>query len=54
MFNEIIMLYNSQDHGFKASDFHFRCDDHSYPTIAVMRSKAGKTFGGFTFDNWDS
>jgi hypothetical protein len=33
--------------GFKASDFHSRCDNKG-STICVIKSEHGKTFGGYT------
>ncbi len=33
--------------------FHELCDEKG-PTITVMKSKAGRVFGGFTMQSWDS
>ena len=49
----LTLLYRSSRHGWKASKFHELCDEKG-PTITVMRSYAGRVFGGFTMQNWDS
>ena len=41
------LLYRGSKHGWEASKFHELCDEKG-PTITVMRSKAGRVFGGFT------
>jgi hypothetical protein len=45
------LIYKATRDGFKASDFHSRCDNKG-PTISVIKSEHGKTFGGFTNLNW--
>lgn len=45
---EIKMIYNGRENGFRKEDFHSKCDCHTYPTITLMKSKAGKIFGGYT------
>jgi BTB/POZ domain-containing protein KCTD9 len=46
------LLYKAKRDGFKGSDFHSRCDNKG-PTICVIKSEHGKTFGGYTNLNWD-
>jgi hypothetical protein len=45
------LIYKAGRDGFKAEDFHSRCDNKG-PTITVIKSVNGKTFGGFTNLNW--
>ena len=44
-------LYNSEEHGFYRQDFHDLVDGRG-PQLTLMRSKAGKVFGGFTMKHW--
>jgi hypothetical protein len=46
-------LYKATRDGFKSSDFHIRCDN-SGPTISLIKSSHGKTFGGYTNLPWHS
>jgi BTB/POZ domain-containing protein KCTD9 len=45
------LLYKATKDGFRAINFHSRCDNKG-PTISVIKSEQGKTFGGFTNLNW--
>jgi hypothetical protein len=47
------LLWRGNRDGFKASDFHIRCDGHS-PTLTVILDTAGNIFGGFTPVAWES
>lgn len=51
---EVKMIYNQREDGFKQSDFHSKCDGHPHPTFTLLKSKAGKIFGGFTKGKWSS
>jgi len=46
-------LYSGSTHGWEPSKFHELCDEKG-PTITVMKSKAGRVFGGFAMQSWDS
>jgi hypothetical protein len=45
------LLYRGSRDGFRASDFHSRCDGHS-PTVTVILSENGSIFGGYTPQAW--
>jgi BTB/POZ domain-containing protein KCTD9 len=47
------LIYKASRDGFKAIDFHSRCDNKG-ATISVIKSEHGKTFGGFTNLDWNS
>jgi len=47
------LLYRGGMHDWTAAKFHERCDNQG-ATIVVMKSKAGKVFGGFTNVSWFS
>jgi BTB/POZ domain-containing protein KCTD9 len=47
------LIYKAKRDGFKAGDFHSRCDGKA-PTICVIQSEHRKTFGGFTNLSWSS
>ena len=49
----LTLLYSGSTHGWQTSKFHELCDDIG-PTITVMKSKAGRVFGGFAMQSWDS
>ena len=38
--------------GFSASKFHSLCD-HKGPTLTIIKTVAGHTFGGYTRISWD-
>ena len=49
----LTLLYSGSTHGWDDHKFHELCDEKG-PTITVMKSKAGRVFGGFTMQSWDS
>jgi hypothetical protein len=49
----LTLLYSGSTHGWQQSKFHELCDEKG-PTITVMKSKAGRVFGGFAMQSWDS
>jgi hypothetical protein len=40
-------------HGFEISKFHSLCDNKG-PTLTIIKTTQGHTFGGFTKTSWDS
>jgi hypothetical protein len=46
------LLYRATRDGFKASDFHRLCDDHS-GTFIVIKSQNNYIFGGYTSQTWN-
>lgn len=46
-------LYSGSNDGFKASDFHRKCDKKG-KTFTIIRSQRGNIFGGFTDLEWKS
>ena len=46
-------IYKASIDGFKASDFHTKCDGKSN-TLTVIKSESGNIFGGFTVKEWHS
>ncbi len=49
---KIVRLYKASSNGFGASDFHKFCDNKG-PTLTLIKTTAGHTFGGFTTISWD-
>ena len=49
----ITPLYSSEKHGFSRDVFH-KLVDGKGPQLTLMRSRAGKVFGGFTMKHWQS
>ena len=49
----LTLLFSGTTHGWETSKFHELCDEKG-PTITIMKSKAGKVFGGFAMQSWDS
>jgi hypothetical protein len=47
------LLWRGSRDGFRARDFHQRCDGHAN-TIALIRDSNGNIFGGFTPLPWES
>ena len=45
------LLWKGTRDGFKASDFHTRCDKKG-PTVTIIKSQHDKIFGGFTSESW--
>jgi hypothetical protein len=46
------LLYRGSLHGFKASDFHKKCDNIP-KTLTIIKSTNGNIFGGYTEATWD-
>jgi hypothetical protein len=46
------LLYRGTLHGFKASDFHSKCDNIP-KTLTVIKATSGNVFGGYTETTWD-
>jgi hypothetical protein len=47
------LLYRGSKDGFRAANFHQKCDGHAN-TVTVIQTAAGCIFGGFTPVAWDS
>lgn len=47
------LLYRGSRDGFRASDFHSKCDYKSN-TITIIETTSGFIFGGYTKLNWNS
>jgi hypothetical protein len=49
-----ILLYSGSIHGWRAKDFHSRCDGKR-PTISLFKVKnTGECIGGYTNGQWSS
>ncbi len=46
------LLYRGSRNGFRAQDFHEKCDGKKN-TITVIQARNGRRFGGFTHAKWD-
>ena len=51
--SKVTLLYSGSVHGFEASKFHSLCDNKG-PTLTIIKTTQGHTFGGFTKTSWDS
>ena len=51
---QVTRLYRATDpnHGFTAAKFHSLCDNKG-PTLTLIKTVDGHTFGGFTTACWD-
>ena len=47
------LLYRASEHGFKASDFHSKCDNKG-KTISLIQDTNDNVFGGYTSQSWTS
>ncbi|CDW74229.1 tldc domain-containing protein [Stylonychia lemnae] len=47
------LLYRATKDGFKAADFHYRCDNKG-PSISFILSEHGQVFGGYSSISWQS
>ena len=47
------LLYHGSRDGFRAYDFHSRCDNKPN-TLTIVKSTSGNIFGGFTTAEWKS
>jgi hypothetical protein len=55
-FNQIqkfVLLYRGSLHGFKAYDFHSKCDNIPKTLTVIKATKSGNIFGGYTEATWD-
>ena len=46
-----VKLYQGTKHGFRAVDFHSRCDNKG-ATITIVRTSTGNIFGGYASLPW--
>jgi hypothetical protein len=51
--NRFALLWRGSRDGFRARDFHGRCDGHA-PTLTLIEDTDGNIFGGFTPVKWAS
>jgi hypothetical protein len=49
---DLKILFDPVKDGWSTYDFHRKCDNHSSPTITLIKSAAGKIFGGFRAKRW--
>jgi hypothetical protein len=47
------LLFKGSEDGWCCIDFHQKCDNQG-PTVTVIKSSAGKVFGGFASVCWES
>jgi BTB/POZ domain-containing protein KCTD9 len=47
------LIYKGSKDGFKASDFHSKCDNKPN-TLVVIKSSNGNVFGGYTEQSWSN
>ena len=47
------LIFRASQHNFSAAEFHRHCDEVPH-TLVLVRSEAGKTFGGYTPLKWRS
>lgn len=45
--SKVALLYRASTNGWTSANFHEFCDNKGW-TLTVIRTKTGKTFGGFT------
>ena len=45
------MIFRGTKNGFRAKDFHEKCDNKG-PTITIVQDVKGYIFGGYTSMNW--
>ena len=50
---ELACIYRGSEHGFKANDFHRRCDNIA-STLTIIRTEFNKTIAAFTSLPWKS
>jgi hypothetical protein len=50
---KLTLLYRGSLHGYKASDFHSKCDDISKTLTLIKAAASGNIFGGYTEATWD-
>lgn len=47
------LLYRASENGFRAIDFHSKCDNIAN-TLTLIKTTSGNIFGGYTFSKWCS
>jgi hypothetical protein len=50
---EFKLLYRGSLHGFRASDFHAKCDNIPKTVTVIRAASSGNIFGGYTKATWD-
>jgi hypothetical protein len=50
---ELKLLYRGSLHGFRAPNFHAKCDNISKTLTVVKAAKSGNIFGGYTEATWN-
>ncbi len=50
---ETYLLFSTSRDGWKAKDFHSRCDGKG-PTVSLFRTEKNECVGGFTMAQWSS
>ena len=50
---ETILLFSASRDGWRAFDFHLRCDGKG-PTLSLFRTENNECVGGFTMAQWSS
>jgi hypothetical protein len=48
------LLYRGSLHGFRASDFHTKCDNIPKTVTVIKAAQSGNIFGGYTEATWDT
>ena len=48
------LLYRASEHGFRANDFHSKCDGHANTLTIFQASETSFVFGAFTSAIWES
>jgi hypothetical protein len=51
---EFKLLYRGSLHGFRASDFHTKCDNIPKTVTVIKAAESGNIFGGYTEATWDT
>jgi hypothetical protein len=50
---QLKLLYRGSVHGFRASEFHAKCDNIPKTLTVVKAAESGNIFGGYTEATWD-
>ncbi len=50
----VSLLFRATEDGFKAKDFHNKCDGKTGATVIIIQSNFGNIFGGYTTVPWTS
>jgi hypothetical protein len=51
--SKVTLLYSGSVHGFEITKFHSLCDNKG-PTLSIIKTTSGHTFGGYTKTSWES